>query len=623
MLDAEGDPAIVQSKKNAASGYFNYAKSFSYTAAGAVSSMQLGNGRWESTVFNERLQPTQIALGSTQFAPNSTTQFNADLLKLNFAYGTTANNGNVLSQTITTPSETHGTTTYPAFVATQIYSYDSLNRLKSAEETSPTQPGWKQTFLYDRFGNRNFDTGSDANGIKTTTLPLGCATAVCNPQIDPATNKLVGYAFDNAGNTKTDANGRQFVYDGENKQIVVKEANNTPVGEYYYDGDGKRVKKIGYTNGQASETTIFVYDAGGKLVAEYANQIATTTAQVSYLTSDHLGSPRINTNENGAVIARHDYQPFGEEVARTSYGGDAVRKQFTAYERDNESDLDYAGARYYKSAHGRFNSPDPLLNSGRPNAPKTWNRYAYVLNNPLKLVDPTGLYEWDASLGSGETDETKLSQKVRGRRQAFRTFLDKGRANLAKIGATYGTDSGKYKKAEEALNSYGTENDTKGKKGDKVLVGTDASQSTDGLVKEKDKNGIIHATFKESYIDQAAGFVQNSGDNDFDLLIAHEGRHVADTMAGISLGTYSSEFDGLEVMAVLGEVTNPTIPLNWGVKQSQANPSGVIVFWNPSWREADKAVNRTSAIHNYVTLPKDEGGYGLSRPYKVCKQVRQ
>ena len=78
VLDADGDLAIVQSSKNAASGYFNYAKNFTYTAAGAVSSMQLGNGRWESTVFNSRLQPTQIALG--------TVQSGTDKLKLDFNY---------------------------------------------------------------------------------------------------------------------------------------------------------------------------------------------------------------------------------------------------------------------------------------------------------------------------------------------------------------------------------------------------------------------------------------------------------------------------------------------------------------------------------------------------------
>jgi YD repeat-containing protein len=66
VLDNDGDLSIVQSKKNQAAGYWNYAKNFTYTSAGAVSSMQLGNGKWESTQFNSRLQPTQIALGTVQ-----------------------------------------------------------------------------------------------------------------------------------------------------------------------------------------------------------------------------------------------------------------------------------------------------------------------------------------------------------------------------------------------------------------------------------------------------------------------------------------------------------------------------------------------------------------------------
>ncbi|MGI8641620.1 MAG: hypothetical protein ACR2MG_16950, partial [Pyrinomonadaceae bacterium] len=90
VLDTDGDLSIVQSKKNANQGYFNYAKNFTYTSAGAVSSMQLGNGKWESTQFNSRLQPTQIALG--------TVQNGFDKLKLNFDYGATTNNGNVQSQ---------------------------------------------------------------------------------------------------------------------------------------------------------------------------------------------------------------------------------------------------------------------------------------------------------------------------------------------------------------------------------------------------------------------------------------------------------------------------------------------------------------------------------------------
>jgi hypothetical protein len=48
------------------------------------------------------------------------------------------------------------------------------------------------------------------------------------------------------------------------------------------------------------------------------------------------------------------------------------------------------------SAQGRFTSPDPLLASGRVGDPQSWNRYTYVRNNPLALIDPTGL-DWVAS----------------------------------------------------------------------------------------------------------------------------------------------------------------------------------------------------------------------------------
>ena len=206
--------------------------------------MQLGNGKWESTQFNSRLQPTQIALGTVQ---NGT-----DKLKLDFTYNTpnvADNNGNVLSQTITVP--TVGTN--QGFTATQTYTYDSLNRLKSAAETISSQT-WKQTFLYDRYGNRNFDTAN------TTTLG-SCPAAHCNPTIDAANNRFTsgqGYTYDLAGNVISDAQGRVFTYDGENKQTLVKDVNNVTIGEYYYDGDGKRVKKYIFST---QETTVFVYDA--------------------------------------------------------------------------------------------------------------------------------------------------------------------------------------------------------------------------------------------------------------------------------------------------------------------------------------------------------------------------
>jgi RHS repeat-associated protein len=200
--------------------------------------------------------------------------------------------------------------------------------------------------------------------------------------------------YDASGNTTYDAALRKFTYDAENKQVKVESTNTSQivtgtVGEYSYDGDGKRVKKYVPSSG---ETTIFVYDAAGKQIAEYSTVVAPTSeAKVSYLTNDHLGSPRINTDANGAVTARHDYHPFGEEITRANYGTDTIRQKFTAYERDNETDLDFGQARYYSSRLGRFYSVDPENAGASADNPQTWNAFAYVGNNPVNITDSTGL----------------------------------------------------------------------------------------------------------------------------------------------------------------------------------------------------------------------------------------
>jgi RHS repeat-associated protein len=186
-----------------------------------------------------------------------------------------------------------------------------------------------------------------------------------------------------------DPQGRRFTYDAENKQTEVRDQYNTVIGQYAHDGDGRRVKKYVPSTG---ETTIFVYDASNRLVAEYSTIVEpATTAKTSYLTIDHLGSPRILTDQLGHVISRHDYHPFGEEIARTGYGSDALRQKFTGYERDNESERDFAKNRYYASSHGRFTSVDPMpIKKRHLLDPRDFNRYVYVANNPLKYIDPDG-----------------------------------------------------------------------------------------------------------------------------------------------------------------------------------------------------------------------------------------
>lgn len=108
---------------------------------------------------------------------------------------------------------------------------------------------------------------------------------------------------------------------------------------YAYGGGGRRVKK-GVYNG---ETTVFVYDALGRPVAEYSNTVESNGAL--YLTQDPLGSTRIISGQDQLVKSRHDYFPFGEElsIGRSTYvnNGD-VRRKFGTYEHDDESGLDYA-----------------------------------------------------------------------------------------------------------------------------------------------------------------------------------------------------------------------------------------------------------------------------------------
>ena len=62
----------------------------------------------------------------------------------------------------------------------------------------------------------------------------------------------------------------------------------------------------------------------------------------------------------------------------------------TSYERDNETNLDFAQARYFNSGFGRFSSPDNFVNDTHVSDPQSWNLYVYVRNNPLTLTDPSG-----------------------------------------------------------------------------------------------------------------------------------------------------------------------------------------------------------------------------------------
>jgi RHS repeat-associated protein len=167
------------------------------------------------------------------------------------------------------------------------------------------------------------------------------------------------------------------------------------------------------------------------------------------------------TDAGGNVVARHDYLPFGVEIpsgsaGRTSTWGtsDSLSTKFTAQERDsNDTGLDFFQARYHASGQARFLSPDSLGNFVANSAdPQTWNQYAYVRNNPLVFVDPSGhdcVYLNDAGTGieNGGIDNQSTSEEcsqnggywVEG--TVTQAYINADNAFVGLVGTTTGTDT--------------------------------------------------------------------------------------------------------------------------------------------------------------------------------------
>ncbi|MFN0166383.1 MAG: RHS repeat domain-containing protein [Bryobacteraceae bacterium] len=360
--DPSGQPDNVQGRSPWNLGLdVPYLTSLTYTPHGAPETVNLGSGAVETRGYNTGLQPSSVSLARS----------GASLLSLSLCYTCGGNNnGNVRQQTITIPGAGW----------TQNYGYDAYNRLNTA-----TEPGWwAQTYVYDGWGNRAVLAGSWVpNTMWTPQTP--------SPSSVPYTgaNRWTGASYDSAGNV-TQVGTAAMTYDGESRQKSGGGAT------YFYDADGRRVQR-----GYLGQTTVWVYDAFGRLAAEYA-----TAAQASLgrlcPTTDHLGSARVVTARDGEVVRRYDYLPFGEQIPEGSAGRTAAMKytgglfadghkaRFTGKERDAETGLDYFGARYFSGAQGRFTSVDPAMESADSSNPQSWNRYTYALNNPLRYTDPDG-----------------------------------------------------------------------------------------------------------------------------------------------------------------------------------------------------------------------------------------
>jgi len=121
-----------------------------------------------------------------------------------------------------------------------------------------------------------------------------------------------------------------------------------------------------------------------------------------YLHRDHLGSVEKVTDETGLVILNTAFEPFGarrgadwqSEISEQELQdllaaqGFTTRRGFTGHEHLDRTGLIHMNGRVYDPTLGRFLSPDPIVQA--PAFSQSWNRYSYVFNNPLSLVDPSG-----------------------------------------------------------------------------------------------------------------------------------------------------------------------------------------------------------------------------------------
>ena len=271
----------------------------------------------------------------------------------------------------------------------QTYGYDLLDRLTAASGS-----GLSQIWTYDANGNRLTQGGSSSSTytVSTTSNRLSSVSGAVTRS----------YTYDNAGNTTNDG-AATFTYNDAGRMVFTTKSSVTTT--YALNALGQRVKK---TSGGSSR--YFVYDESGRLLGEYNNagtliqetlwlgDIPVATLRPNgtgiihfYVHTDHLNTPRrLSRPSDNVIVWRWDSDPFGVAGANEDPDGDstpvAYNLRFPGQYLDAETGLRYNYFRDYDPATGRYAQSDPIGLKGGPNT------YAYVSGNPIRLIDPFGLF---------------------------------------------------------------------------------------------------------------------------------------------------------------------------------------------------------------------------------------
>jgi RHS repeat-associated protein len=265
----------------------------------------------------------------------------------------------------------------------QVYAYDAMNRLTSAEGTQG-----QSAYTYDTAGNR-------------LTRTLGAESDTYT--YDSVTGRLQSVSGTNATTLAYDASGRTtglgtltLAYNDRGRLAQVSNTGGT-LGQYSYNALEQRVIKTA-----DGATTVFHYDREGRLIAESASDgtiqreyihfndeplALLINGSAYYFANDHLGSGQALFNQAGQTVWQAQYDPFG--AATISPDSTLVNNlRLPGQYFDSETGLHYNWHRYYEPGLGRYLTPDPIGFEGGINL------YVYGASNPINSIDPDGQVPW-------------------------------------------------------------------------------------------------------------------------------------------------------------------------------------------------------------------------------------
>jgi len=245
------------------------------------------------------------------------------------------------------------------------FSFDKVNRISEGSQYSE--------FLYgsDRARYYKHDRRSDAPQQEP---PPGCLIGL-NPIPTPN-------VIDNCDNNLLTTGGGG---------ISLQSTDSSP--EDYYTVYVGAYEKIHRTGGNKATLTEHKVNLGNIVITERSNG----TDDEHYLHKDHLGSPITITNKSGAVVQQFTYDPWGKQtnIYQSNNYLNLVYNQptnrgYTGHEHIRDLDIIHMNGRIYDANIGRFMQADPFVQS--PGNFQNYNRYSYVLNNPLSMTDPSGFF---------------------------------------------------------------------------------------------------------------------------------------------------------------------------------------------------------------------------------------